>query len=1379
MAIVLSLLAQLWFTSASFAAPTGPVAVSMYPGDNDDRVPANAKLTLTFDENVIKGTGGNITVKNLNDNQVAFTYNVVDPKITLIKPDTIQIDPPASTLVADKSYYVEISPNAFLNSAGTGFAGITSATEWNFTVIPSDNIAPTATFDQPNLSTDPIKLTFNERVFANSGSIRLIRTDTNDTQVISVLSSAVTGSGLVNGSSQTVITIQPPTRLVSGKAYQMQIDNTAFVDAVGNAYIPATFPFTVSGSAITAQSLQPADNDTNVNPNSAFTARMVFGVNMVKGNSGFIYLKRVADNSTVDSINMATQASRVTVNSSTVDIQFNGTLLNNTQYYITMDPGVLKDTGGNLYEGIVDAETWNFTTLAGTDTSRPILSGSTSLIPVPGGTMASVNGSLVMKFNERVKPGSGTIVIRHTASPQSVFCSIPVTSNAMVGGGTDTLTITPSAYSGCGSFVKNTRYAVQIGSLAITDMSGNAYLGIPSSDFSTWTFIVSSDSVQPELVSTTPSTGYPSVKTSGTIFTMNFSEDIIVTGSATLIPLTPGASVVTTALNRSAVGAVQFTPVGLTAATTYVVNIPNDAITDLAGNPFPGILNDYRWTFQTIGSDRAAPVLSSAAMDGNAVVLTYNEDLDETFIPYPANYNVTVNGVSRQVNAVAIIGNTVRLTLHSGVAVGQTVKVFYTVNSDPSHKLQDLSGNIAALLNARDVTNTSDTTLARPLSGMLSGNVLTLTFNKQLAAVSNSAASQFYVKLGGSAQGASSILINGSSVVITLSTSGANAQSVAVNYTPGSTPLRDLGGNAVAGFTDFYVQNINDTLAPVLSTAAVSGSKATLTFNEGIAANPLPSKSNFSVTVNNSPALISAVAVNNNTVELSLSQAIAANAVVVISYLPGSTGIKDLAGNPAAAIYSYRVVAGALNAAKFSYATVNGSDLTITYSIALNTSSLPYESQFSVKTDGMPNTVTDVVVSGTQVALKLTAPVTANQRVTLSYFTNGIALKDSLNQTVDAINETIVTNQSSGNGNLPDYLEPDGSGGFRFINAKSSTTATANTASGRSAPRYSIAADKLSGAYAISGQLSFKVPATDTAALVALPVRSLLDAVQRNANASFRLDYGNYGFTLPLDAIDFNKEIWSAGGNSVTAMLQLSIEKAPNSRIKDALTGKGITVAVMPADFNATLLLDGREREIDNYEKYVKRTFSLPGETGDPFTVVRLDDASGEISYVPTLSDFGGGGAIVTFYRKGNGEYAVIRHGVYFKDMASHWAQNAVLVLASQFIVDGATKTTFEPKQNITRADFAEYIVRALGLDGDRAEGLKFRDISPTGTSAAYIGAAARQTSLRAAWTRSSGRMRRSPAKKWQPFSFAPWIMQECRQQHQIRLSLVSKIETK
>ncbi len=66
-----------------------------------------------------------------------------------------------------------------------------------------------------------------------------------------------------------------------------------------------------------------------------------------------------------------------------------------------------------------------------------------------------------------------------------------------------------------------------------------------------------------------------------------------------------------------------------------------------------------------------------------------------------------------------------------------------------------------------------------------------------------------------------------------------------------------------------------------------------------------------------------------------------------------------------------------------------------------------------------------------------------------------------------------------------------------------------------------------------------------------------------------------------------------------------------------------------------------------------------------------------------------------------------------FEDAAGHWARRDIVLLSLQGIVSGVSKEKFEPDREITRAEFAAILARALGLKSARGENT-FSDVKDT-----------------------------------------------------------------
>nr|WP_255570718.1 Ig-like domain-containing protein [Cohnella sp. CFH 77786] len=1314
-----------------WAAVGGPVVVSTYPGNNDTAVPANGTLSVTFDENISRTTnsGAAVSIFRVDNNALVESFPANSSPRLSINGNKLTIQP-SSNLVVGLSYYVLIDNGAF-NSANGVFAGITNATAWTFTTVGVDSAAPTLVSTLPVMgssgvsTTGELNLTFSEPVWAAAGYIHIFNKDkSNEEQTISVLSSSVTGSGT------SAVSVKLPSRLISNTNYYVTIDNGAFVDIVGNKYAgignDSSWGFKTQASGIAQPSFSPASGSINV----AYTnpiLTMQFATPINKG-TGKIYIKRLSDNVTVQSIDVAAACGSilcVDVTGSNATLKLSSLALNTT-YYVLIDAGVFK-SGPEEYDGIRDVSTWSFTT---SGASKPAVS---SFSPGNGGVQASVNGNLQIKFNQIVFPDSGSITIRNADG--SLFCTIPVTSSNVTGGGTDTITISP-----CTSFINNNSYYVQINSTAFRNAANEYYAGISSPGI--WQFRVTKDMSLLDIVSTNPVSGSTGIRTTGLILSAEFNKPVLVDSSEVAMlylsasTTDPGIPL-NMAIDSTNAKKVLLTPTAtLKPSTKYSVWLPPDAITDSVGNSFQGILNDYRWTFTTLASNNNAPVYASGVLNGSSIVLNYDQELDGNFVPLPATYYVTVNGVARAVTAVSVSGNQVTLTLASAVSSGQAVKVSYT-----SGALRNLAGKLAADLSGKDIALASDTTLPRPVSGSASGTVVTVNFNKTLAALSNSsvASAQFIVKRSGTAMYPTTVSVGGSSVTLNLPVSVASTESVTVSYTPGGSPLQDTVGNNVAAFADYNVGNSSDTTSPLLSAAYVSGNKISLVYNELLRTSPLPLTSSFAIWSGTSSLSVVSTSVSGNIVELTLSQIVSSGSPITLTYIPGSSPIADVQGNLAPAINAYSITNANSSSGQLQSASVQGSMLTLTFNATLNASSIPAAAQFYVKVNGSYAAITGVSVSGSQVFLTLASTPGSGQGITVTYFATGTALKDVNGQSISAFSDYPVGTGSSWSGPLPGYLETDGNNALK-LNSQGYTKVLGQSIGGKTVNRYLVDGEKLIASYSFMKtygsqpgftEISIVVPSTEQAAVVMVPVTAFLDAQNRISNATFRIDYGNMKFIYPLSAVKLSQEIGQMGASASSAFLQFNMEKlTTSSPLSSAIMSRNLAMLSTPADFSIMLVSGSQTKELKDYDLYVKRAFVIPSnlsQNPEQMSVVRYDEQMKDIAYVPTEVVSTTAGATVYFKRKGSSGYTVVRQSpTSYNDTATHWAKDDIALLASKFIIDGSTTGAFSPEAKITRADFAKFIVRGLGITGDSSAAARFGDVKVSDSNAPYIGAASK-----------------------------------------------------
>ncbi|MEG4273240.1 Ig-like domain-containing protein, partial [Microcoleus sp. M2_D4] len=459
---------------------TAPTATSFTPADNATNIAVAADLVVTLSEAVQKGTG-NIVIKKVSDNSVVETIDVTSANVT-VTGSSVTINPTAN-LVEGTDYYVEIAAGAIKDLAGNNYAGLVDPTAWNFTTV-ADTTAPTATSFTPADNATNIAVaadlvvTLSEAVQKGTGNIVIKKVSDNSVvETIDVTSANVT----VTGSS---VTINPTANLVEGTDYYVEIAAGAIKDLAGNNYAglvdPTAWNFTTVAdtTAPTATSFTPADNATNI----AVAADLVVNLNeAVQKGTGNIVIKKVSDNSVVETIDVT--SANVTVTGSSVTINPTANLVEGTDYYVEIAAGAIKDLAGNNYAGTTGAATWNFTTVA--DTTPPT---AASFTPADNATNIAVAADLAVTLSEAVQKGTGNIVIKKV-SDNSVVETIDVTSaNVTVSG--STVTINPTA-----DLAPSTEYYVEIASGAIKDSAGNNYAGITGP--TSWNFTTLTASTLP------------------------------------------------------------------------------------------------------------------------------------------------------------------------------------------------------------------------------------------------------------------------------------------------------------------------------------------------------------------------------------------------------------------------------------------------------------------------------------------------------------------------------------------------------------------------------------------------------------------------------------------------------------------------------------------------------------------------------------------------------------------------------------------------------------------------------------------------------------------------------------------------------------------
>ena len=193
----------------------------------------------------------------------------------------------------------------------------------------------------------------------------------------------------------------------------LSFDTTAVKDTANNSFAgiadAATWNFTTGVADTTAPTiatLSPADDATGADLVANLVA--TFDENIQKG-TGFITLKKTADNSEVETFDVATSP-RITVSGATLTIDPTANLAVITGYYVQIAPAAIQDLSGNSFAGIADSTTWNFTTTSSITVLDPSFQSN---VLADGAYITSASNWTVAEF--------GALTGRVTWNPSGFF----------------------------------------------------------------------------------------------------------------------------------------------------------------------------------------------------------------------------------------------------------------------------------------------------------------------------------------------------------------------------------------------------------------------------------------------------------------------------------------------------------------------------------------------------------------------------------------------------------------------------------------------------------------------------------------------------------------------------------------------------------------------------------------------------------------------------------------------------------------------------------------------------------------------------------------------------------------------------------------------
>ncbi len=288
-------------------------------------------------------------------------------------------------------------------------------------------------------------------------------------------------------------------------------------------------------------------------------------------------------------------------------------------------------------------------------------------------------------------------------------------------------------------------------------------------------------------------------------------------------------------------------------------------------------------------------------------------------------------------------------------------------------------------------------------------------------------------------------------------------------------------------------------------------------------------------------------------------------------------------------------------------------------------------------------------------------------------------------------------------------------------------TVTSQTQNGRTVTTVTLDTQKVTEAVnSVQSGSTITVPITGQADVTVGELNGQLIKAMENKQAVVEIKTDNATYTLPAQEINIDDVSTQLGQNVDISGIKVSIEIAKTSEeevrvIEDTTSAGNFSIVVPPVDFSVKCTYGDKTVEISRFNSYVERTVAIPdGADPSKITTAIVVDSDGTLRHVPTKVIVIDGKYYAQINSLTNSTYSVIWHPIEFKDVTKHWAKEAVNDMGSRMIIGGVGNDMFDPDRDITRAEFAAIIVRALGLKPGTGSNL-YTDVSDIAWYCDYV----------------------------------------------------------
>lgn len=203
---------------------------------------------------------------------------------------------------------------------------------------------------------------------------------------------------------------------------------------------------------------------------------------------------------------------------------------------------------------------------------------------------------------------------------------------------------------------------------------------------------------------------------------------------------------------------------------------------------------------------------------------------------------------------------------------------------------------------------------------------------------------------------------------------------------------------------------------------------------------------------------------------------------------------------------------------------------------------------------------------------------------------------------------------------------------------------------------------------------------------------------------------GPIAISIPADSLDIEEAVKELFAETEEADLQgetgdinisITISQLSSDEtavLQSAAQSEGLEILGSPVVFSISASNNGKTVEVTSFNQYVQRSIEVTQEIAENLSTVLVFEEDNTFRPVPTSVYFKDGKYYVVIASLTNSTYVLVHQKVSFSDTDGKWYEDAVKEMANRQIIRGIDNSNFAGDREITRAEFAAIIVRALGL---------------------------------------------------------------------------------